>query len=59
MSCSRAHLSDNGVGLRHAVRTDRPTTLAVVHLSHEGSADYTFYVEGTADWYWSPTSCPS
>lgn len=53
-----AHLSDNGVGLRHAVRTPRPTTLAVVRLSHEGSADYTFYVEGTADWHWSTDELP-
>jgi fructokinase len=52
------HLSGNDVGLRHAVRTARPTTLAVVHLSHEGTADYTFYVEGTADWHWSSDELP-
>ena len=54
----RAHLGENGVGLHYAVSTDEPTTLAVVHLSHEGSADYTFYLEGTANWRWRRDELP-
>ena len=37
----------SGVGTRHAVVSDRPTTLAFVRLSN-GQAQYLFYDEGTA-----------
>lgn len=42
-----AALVESGVDTRHAVRTDRPTTLAFVELS-DGQARYAFYDENTA-----------
>ncbi|WP_338702893.1 carbohydrate kinase [Streptomyces sp. Q6] len=38
-----------GVDVTHVQRGDEPTTLAVAALGPDGSAGYTFYVEGTAD----------
>lgn len=49
----RAHLEANGVDLSHAVHAKEPTSLAIVSLSEDGSADYDFRVEGTADWQWT------
>lgn len=49
----RAHLDGNGVDLSHAVHAKEPTSLAIVSLSEDGSADYDFRVEGTADWQWT------
>jgi len=43
------HLEGNGVDLTCLVRGAEPTTLAVVTTDESGSADYQFYVEGTAD----------
>ena len=40
-------LEANGVDLRFAIRSARPTTLAFVELEH-GQASYTFYDENTA-----------
>ncbi len=42
-----AALAGSGVDTRHAVRADRPTTLAFVELS-DGHARYAFYDENTA-----------
>ena len=50
----RAHLEESGVDLSAAVRTERKATLAVTALDDQGRADYDFYVEGTADWHWTP-----
>lgn len=41
-------LARSEVGLKYAVRSDRPTTLAFVNLV-DGHATYTFYSEGAAD----------
>jgi fructokinase len=41
-------LADDGVALDACVRTDDPTTLALVELDARGSATYRFYTEGTA-----------
>lgn len=41
------HLTASHVSTDHAVRSDRNTTLAFVHLS-EGNATYTFYDDATA-----------
>lgn len=48
----RAHLVRNGVDLSHAVVAAEPSSLAVVDLAEDGSAQYDFRVEGTADWQW-------
>jgi fructokinase len=55
----RAHLGDNGVDLALAVAAPQATTLAVVGLDEHGSADYSFYVENTADWQWTPGELPA
>lgn len=52
----RQRLEAEGVvtsGLQH---TSAPTTLAIAHLDERGSASYSFYVDGTADWDWTPPS---
>ena len=55
----RSHLEGNGVGLNHAVRADEPVTLAIVSVDrYTGGASYDFYVDGTADWQWSPGELP-
>jgi fructokinase len=41
-------LTEDGVRLDAAVRTDDPTTLALVELDARGSARYRFYTEGTS-----------
>ncbi|WP_017537913.1 PfkB family carbohydrate kinase [Nocardiopsis halophila] len=55
----RAHLEGNGVDLRWAVDAPEQTTLAFVAVDGAGSAEYTFYAQGTADWQWSPEELPS
>ena len=52
-------LEDNGVDLTHTIRTDDPTTLAVVSINEKGSPTYSFYVNGTADWGWTPDELPA
>jgi fructokinase len=48
----RAHLSGNGVDLSRAVKASEPTSLAIVTVGPDGSPEYDFRVEGTADWQW-------
>ncbi|MGA9279363.1 PfkB family carbohydrate kinase, partial [Ilumatobacter sp.] len=43
-----ARLTDDGVGIGHATRTDRPTTLAAAEIGEDGSATYRFYLEQTS-----------
>lgn len=50
----RAHLADAGVDLGLTVRAPEPSTLAVASLDPAGVASYDFWVEGTADWQWTP-----
>ncbi len=45
----RDRLASAGVDLSTTAETSDPTSLAVVSLNERGEADYTFYVEGTAD----------
>jgi fructokinase len=51
-------LNDNNVNSEHKVVTDEPTTLAVVSIGPNGSPSYSFYVNGTADWGWTPAELP-
>lgn len=49
----REHLESNGVDLSYAVDASEPSSLAIVVLQPDGSADYDFRVDGTADWQWT------
>ena len=49
----RRHLADNGVDLSFAVDATEPSSLAIVVLADDGSAEYDFRVDGTADWQWT------
>ncbi|MGH8888604.1 MAG: carbohydrate kinase family protein [Acidothermaceae bacterium] len=55
----RARLLDNGVDLRYVVDADEPSTLAIVDLSDASGARYTFHLDGTADWQWTPPQLPA
>jgi fructokinase len=52
-------LTDNNVNTNHKVITNEPTTLAVVSINAQGSPSYSFYVNGTADWGWTPEELPN
>jgi fructokinase len=54
----RRHLIDNGVDTRFLVDAAEPSTVAVVTLDEAGVASYQFYVDGTADWQWTPDQLP-
>jgi fructokinase len=51
-------LNDNNVNTDHKITTNEPTTLAVVSIGPNGSPSYSFYVNGTADWGWTPAELP-
>lgn len=53
------YLDSNDVGLDLAVRTDDPTSLAVVSLDDEGKAQYTFHFNGTSNFGWKPQEFPT
>jgi len=55
----RARLRDNAVDLRYVVDADEPSTLAVVDLGDAAGARYTFHLDGTADWQWTPKELPA
>lgn len=44
-----AFMADNRIDAGHCVETAQHTTLAVIGLKKDASADYAFYIEGTAD----------
>jgi fructokinase len=52
-------LQKNNVNLEKAIETNEPTTLAVVSINEQGSPSYSFYVNGTADWGWTPEELPN
>lgn len=54
----RGHLTDSGVDLTYTVEAAEPTALAVVTLDDDGTADYSFHVEGTADRWFTPAELP-
>ena len=51
-------LNDNNVNTNHKIKTEEPTTLAVVSIGPNGSPSYSFYVNGTADWGWTKEELP-
>jgi fructokinase len=55
----REKLQKNNVNLDKAIETNEPTTLAVVSINEQGSPTYSFYVNGTADWGWTPEELPN
>ncbi|HEY0718626.1 MAG TPA: carbohydrate kinase [Streptosporangiaceae bacterium] len=54
-SMLREYLTRNGVSPRDFVDATQQSTLAIATLSEDGSASYSFYANGTADWGWRPT----
>ena len=55
----RERLETNGVHLEHSVEAAELTTLAVVSIDSHGVPSYSFYVNGTADWGWTPAELPT
>jgi fructokinase len=55
----RQRLVDNNVGLKYAIEAKEPTSVAIASIGASGGASYSFYVENTADWGWSPQELPS
>ena len=55
----RERLESNGVHLEHSVAAEELTTLAVVSIDSNGVPSYAFYVNGTADWGWTPAELPT
>lgn len=53
-----SHLAASQVGESVLVRTDDPTSLAVVSLDDEGRATYTFHFDGTANVRWDAAELP-
>jgi fructokinase len=48
------HARAEGIDLRAAPRAAEQATLSVVSLDDSGRASYDFYLDGTADWRWTP-----
>lgn len=55
----RSRFQENNVGLDYAIEATEPTTLAFAAIGDSGSANYSFYVDGTADWNFQPQELPS
>jgi fructokinase len=55
----RASLQREGVGVAVPAATSAPTTLAIAELDGGGSADYRFYLEGTAAAQLEPSDIPA
>ena len=55
----RKRLDDNGVHYGNSIITNDNSTLAIVSLNEAGSPTYSFYVNATADWGWTPDELPS
>jgi len=55
---ARKELERDGVGLGLVLESDRPTCTATVHLDNAGSATYTFVIDGTATFDFSPSWLP-
>ena len=55
----RQRLVDNGVGLDHAIDAKEQSTVAIASIGESGGANYSFYVENTADWGWTTGELPT
>jgi fructokinase len=55
---ARKELERDGVGLGLSLESDKPTCTATVHLDKAGSATYTFVIDGTATFDFSPSWLP-
>ena len=55
----RDRLESNNVHLEHSISATELTTLAVVSIDSHGVPNYSFYVNGTADWGWTPDELPT
>ena len=55
----RERLESNGVHLEHSISTDELSTLVIVAIDSQGIPSYSFYVNGTADWGWTPAELPT
>ncbi len=54
-----SHLEANGVRMRFVLRRPEPSTLAMVDLQRDGSANYSLYVQGTSDFQWTSQELPN
>lgn len=52
-------LASNEVDLSWSIAAKEQTTLAVATIDSQGVASYSFYINGTADWGWTPQELPS
>jgi fructokinase len=55
---ARKELERDGVGLGLSLESDKPTCTATVNLDKAGSATYTFVIDGTATFDFSPSWLP-
>jgi fructokinase len=55
---ARKELERDGVGLGLSLESNKPTCTATVHLDTAGSATYTFVIDGTATFDFSPSWLP-
>jgi fructokinase len=55
----RQRLVDNKVGLDHAIDATEQSTVAIASIGESGGANYSFYVENTADWGWTKDELPT
>jgi len=55
----RKHLADNKVSLDLSISAEEQSTLAFASIDEQGVADYSFYVDNTADWMWRAEELPT
>ena len=55
---ARKELEQDGVGLGLSLESNKPSCTATVHLDNAGSATYTFVIDGTATFDFSPSWLP-
>jgi len=55
----RDHLESYNVDLSLSIAATEQTTLAIATIDSAGVANYSFYINGTADWAWEPKELPT